>query len=445
MTDREPVFAEFTSDDILEKLEGLNPDFVSCALHRVNHRYVRVAKGKVLSQGGRTGLHAEIFMVRGDEMGAVRVGPSALEDSSSLKEHVEGSLNRDRYGGRFHSGLAPSPRRADVPSRFVSEDPRVLLDLARSVTEIGDELGVDRVTGILDWREQRTDLASTSGVSANLEKRDATANVRAWDEARSGQGVRCGEDLQEGLLRTAVEDAVAVLQMAPKSQSSLNPGQLDLVLGELATAEIIYAVSEAASNDAMGAGRSFLEDRTGDVVGSELLTLRDDPTGSDSLVPRAVDDVGHTTSKLDFVSEGRFTSGIHNVRTAAREHVSCTGHCGVLAPSMWHVKMQPGDWSLSELIEEVGEGVYLSNLWYTRFQNYSTGTFSTVSRDGAFEIVDGEVTGLIQNLRVVGNVFELLRGIRSIGVNSRHVRTWTQDYPVSAPACLTTARIFSPP
>ena len=38
---------------------------------------------------------------------------------------------------------------------------------------------------------------------------------------------------------------------------------------------------------------------------------------------------------------------------------------------------------------DIKKGIYVTNIWYTRFQNYVTGDFSTIPRDGMFLIEDG--------------------------------------------------------
>jgi PmbA protein len=76
-------------------------------------------------------------------------------------------------------------------------------------------------------------------------------------------------------------------------------------------------------------------------------------------------------------------------------------------------------------------GLYLTNTWYTRFQNYATGDFSTIPRDGIFLIKDGEIRQSVKDLRLSDNVLRLLGQITAASKERQHVHWWLEANPPS--------------
>jgi len=80
--------------------------------------------------------------------------------------------------------------------------------------------------------------------------------------------------------------------------------------------------------------------------------------------------------------------------------------------------------SRDDLFKEVKRGLYLTNTWYTRFQNPAKGDFSTVPRDGIFLIEDGEVKQSLRDLRISDNALSILNNIVAISKERQHVHWW---------------------
>ncbi|RLF79970.1 TldD/PmbA family protein, partial [Thermococci archaeon] len=70
------------------------------------------------------------------------------------------------------------------------------------------------------------------------------------------------------------------------------------------------------------------------------------------------------------------------------------------------------------------------------FQNYVTGDFSTIPRDGAFLIENGEIVKPIRNIRVSDNFQHILENIATLGKDLYHVHWWEVTTPVFTPYVL---------
>jgi PmbA protein len=108
-----------------------------------------------------------------------------------------------------------------------------------------------------------------------------------------------------------------------------------------------------------------------------------------------------------------------------------TGNAGLVAPNAWNIELDAGDVSKDELFEDVKKGLYLTNTWYTRFQNYAKGDFSTIPRDGIFLIEKGKIKQSLKDLRVSDNALSMLGNIAGISKERQHVHWWGEAEPPS--------------
>ncbi len=122
---------------------------------------------------------------------------------------------------------------------------------------------------------------------------------------------------------------------------------------------------------------------------------------------------------------------LHNTSTAKIFKTKTTGNAGLVQPVPWNIEMDPGDRTRDELFSQVKRGLYLTNTWYTRFQNYATGDFSTIPRDGIFLIEHGEIKQSLKDLRLSDNVLRLLKQITAISKERQHVHWWIEAEPPS--------------
>ena len=81
--------------------------------------------------------------------------------------------------------------------------------------------------------------------------------------------------------------------------------------------------------------------------------------------------------------------------------------------------------------------MWLTNTWYTRFQSYVTGDFSTIPRDGIFRIKNGEVVGTWKDIRLTDNLINVWKSVEGLSKNADQVQWWGEVYvPTFAPYAL---------
>jgi predicted Zn-dependent protease len=88
--------------------------------------------------------------------------------------------------------------------------------------------------------------------------------------------------------------------------------------------------------------------------------------------------------------------------------------------------VEPGDASVEQLVELVGDGVYVTRLHYLSIVDEREGIITGMTRDGTFRIRNGRVAEPLVNLRFTTAFPELARDL--LGLGNEPVRVSTYDY-----------------
>jgi len=216
----------------------------------------------------------------------------------------------------------------------------------------------------------------------------------------------------QSLARQVGETAVALLD-ARAARGGSYPVVLDQ---ELAGVFVHEAVGHATEGDIILEGDSCLEGRLGERIGSELVTVKDDP----SLMLNGYypfDDEGSLAQETVLVENGVLRSYLNTRETAARLG-GVPGNARAEGMSRPVVRMSNtyianGDWKLEEILEELKSGVYLAG---SRGGQVSTGEgiFQFNAKKG-YIIEDGERTQLLRDVSLSGKILETLLHVRAVG------------------------------
>lgn len=232
-------------------------------------------------------------------------------------------------------------------------------------------------------------------------------------EGRSGVG---GLELLDRHDPVALAGEVGRTAVALLDAGVPKGGSYPVVLDqELAGVFVHEAVGHACEGDIILEGDSCLEGRIGQTIGSELVTVKDDP----SLMQNGYypfDDEGSLSKETVLVQNGVLKSYLNSRETAARLG-GVPGNAraeGTARPvvRMSNTYIANGDWKLDEILEELGDGVYLGG---SRGGQVSTGegVFQFNAKRG-YLVVDGERTKLLRDVSLSGKILETLLHVRAV-------------------------------
>ena len=310
-----------------------------------------------------------------------------------------------------------------------------LTDIVESAVNSSLGEGAKRVSGVLTAYHFQTTLRTSSGTHASTEQTLIEISLRSFaEDDASGQGISVSTTLNE------FDPAGAGRESGTFAKRSLHPqhgkeGKYNLVFGPSIFSNLLNTTAFSCSAYGIEAGYSYFADKLGQRVGSEQLTLTDDRLRPHSPGSVPFDDEGHPAQTNHLIEKGVLRTISHDSRTAAKFKAQSTGNAvyasdiGQIVPVSTCLVLDPGKMSKEELFEETKEGLYITNNWYTRFQNYRQGDFSTIPRDAMFQIQNGHLGPPVKGLRVSDNMIRILQSIRAVSRERKWIRWWEVDIP----------------
>ena len=291
----------------------------------------------------------------------------------------------------------------------VSIDPRVTQCEAVEVMSVSSQRRLVNSRG-LDVSFRENYIILYAGVLAQGE-----------GETTSGSAIRLTRDPRELDIEAeaakAVKEAVDGLN-AGKPAS----GEYKVILRNDVAGSILRTFASVFSADAAQKGMSLLKGREGEVIGSEALTIVDDPLNPASPGATPFDGEGVAARRLAIVSAGKLNTLLHNLKTAKKQGVETTGSAskpsyaspvGVSAHSMHIV---PSDITPDRLLAMCGDGVFITEVQGLHSgANQISGDFSLGAR--GFLIEGGRITKPVSQITVAGNFFELMKNVTAVADN----------------------------
>jgi PmbA protein len=302
-----------------------------------------------------------------------------------------------------------------------------------------------KAAGMVELEHGYRIVATSAGAELLEEYTSVEAYIRTLVDEASGHWAYTSTAVDDRELRAAGEVAASYALQA-RTRVSVEPGVYDAILSPLVVGNLIGDVAWMASALAVLMGVSiFSRYGVGSKIGSELVTIIDDPHDVELPGATGFDDEGVATMRKPVIEKGVVRTLLHNTKTAEAMKAKTTGNAGLITPSPWNVVVSPGDSKLEEMIAEVKRGLLVLNNWYTRFQNYVEGVFSTVTRDALLYIEGGEVKGGTSRLRIADTIPNLLSHVKLVGKDVYKVKWWEIPFPTKAPYMLVHGLRFTKP
>lgn len=304
------------------------------------------------------------------------------------------------------------------------------------------EVAKVRTSGIFELHNTEKYLTSSRGVEAQSKRVKLYFSIRAvLDREASGHKVLCGRSSEKD-----IEEAARVA--AEIAKASLNPkmgpsGRYDVVFEPLAFANLLQEVGRAASIFEVEAGVSFLGGKIGKKVAAPSVTLIDDGTLPDGYFSTPFDAEGVPTRQNVIIKDGFLKTYLHNTSTARKYGTTTTANAGLIAPHPWNIILAAGRIKKEELLSEMKKGIYVTNVWYTRFHNFIAGDFSTIPRDGAFLIEHGKFIP-IKHIRINENMLRMLKNISAITNEPENIHSWEVGSVITPAVCVKNVHITKP-
>jgi TldD protein len=368
---------------------------------------------RVLHRGGM----ASVAFTRAEEAeNAVRTAvENAVLFSKNSKRPVK-LAEAEQVTGSFHPSLAEDP--AKVGMREKIELLKKYNDIPLSSPKVvNTNMGyseVRRTKYFANTEGSRIqETLVTTGIRGLITAKDGnlTQNIRVAAGGSDGFGtVRGQEKLFEDQTRLAVDLLSAQPVSSGVYRCLINPD-----LAGVFAHEAFGHFSEADIVETLPAMRQKM--RLGERLGAENLSITDDATTPGQLGFYQYDDEGVAVRPVQLIREGILTGRLHSRRTAAEFGEPLTGHCVAedyrYAPivRMGTIFIQPGQAGLEELLQNVGNGLYLLDAkgGQTAGENFTFGA------NYGYLVKGGKAGPMIRDINISGNLYRTLMDIRAVG------------------------------
>jgi PmbA protein len=305
-------------------------------------------------------------------------------------------------------------------SNYVSE----AIEAARK--EAGPDMNAG---GVLFTKLEDVFLASSEGPAGQDCRSAIELSIRAFSQTEaSGHSVECSSTTKGFDAARAGRKAGEIAKEARNPKAGVE-GRYDVIFDPLFVGSLLGWWGSMTSAYSVMIQQSIFVNKLGQKVAPDIVNLRDAP-GSYSIANRIFDDEGVPSRENVVISKGVLKTYLHNTSTAKIFKTETTGNAGLVSPGPWNIELDAGDMSRDEMFNETKRGLYLTNTWYTRFQNYATGDFSTIPRDGMFLVEDGEIKQSWKDIRLSDNSLKMLNNIVGISKERQHIHWWGLDTDV---------------
>ncbi|TFG98039.1 TldD/PmbA family protein [Candidatus Thorarchaeota archaeon] len=260
------------------------------------------------------------------------------------------------------------------------------------------------------------EMRTTATTELTIMARDGTEETAGWS-VDTRRDVR---DLQvEDVARVAAQKAVDGFGM-----KDLSPGEYEVILEPAATAGLVFYTTLLG----FGARRhhefmSFLQDRIGEQVFSEKLTVSDNALDQRLTGASLFDDEGVPHQHVDLIDKGVVKNLVYDTMTATKDGVESTGNhakwWGPAEPIARHVIADEGNSSIEDMISETKKGVLVTHFHYMNPVNPTQGVLTALTRDGTWYVEDGEVKHPLRTLRFTDAIPRFFKDIDIVGKYSR--------------------------
>lgn len=358
----------------------------------------------------------------------------SFNNPDQLSDMVQAACRQAKLAGERHSGeskLAAVPvfEEEFTPEYTLNPEAIALTEKIRILTRYKDlilNFHPAITAAYIVYKETHTDLyfANTDGTYIKQKKLDIGANLSviacrgdATVTRVVGRGSSKGFDCMlnvDAELREACDLAVRLLD-APQVKAGVYTVICDQDLAGLFVHEAFGHLSEA---DGTYKNPSMIKTMTlGRKLGKDFLTVYDTGEHFENRGAMHYDDEGVATERTELIRNGTLVGRLHSRETAGVMGEKPTGSARALNYTfppicrMRNTCIAPGDSSFSDMIKDIKLGIYALGSG----GGETNGEMFTFNAGYGFMIRNGQVSELVKDVKLMGNVFTTLENIDMIG------------------------------
>jgi len=341
----------------------------------------------------------------------------------SLNDLVERVLAMARAAppDEFAGLAAPEELATEIPDLDLDEggepDPQWLMDQARACEDAAraDPRITNSEGASASWGRSTIAMAASNGFSGGYSGTRSSIGISVI--AGEGLAMERDYDHTSARFRSDLEPADVIgRRAAERTIRRIGPEKMPtrpmpVVFDPRVAGGMIGHLIGAITGPSITRGTSFLMDRLGELVFDSAIEIVEDPHVHRGLRSKPFDGEGVACHRRHLIEAGRLTTWLLDCRSARQLHLPTTGHAsrgtsGPPSPSATNVWIEPGNRSPAELMADIKDGLYVTELIGFGV-NQVTGDYSRGA--SGFRIRNGELAGSVSEITIAGNLKDMFR------------------------------------
>ena len=382
---------------------------------------VRLGKLEDVERSESEHIGLRVFIgQRSASIGSSDLGEAALDELARRAVDMARAAPEDQFAGlapqdRLMRGALPALDLEDAEEptpaqlRAVAEEAE---DAARAIAGITNSEGAGASAGRAIFALATSHgfagayATSSRGLSASVVAGEGSGMQRdyAWRQARHGADLPGAVEIGE------LAGTRAIARLAPGRLAS---GAMPVVFDPRVGGTLVSHLINAMTGSSIARRSSFLLDRGEAQLFAPGITVVEDPHRPRGLRSRPFDGEGLPTAARNLVEGGRITGWLMETASARQLGLEPTGHAsrghgGAPGVSVGNVHLAPGSLSPAELMADIADGVYVTEL-IGQGVNGVTGDYSRGA--SGFRIVNGQIAGAVAEFAIAGNLVDMFAAL----------------------------------
>jgi len=377
----------------------------------------------------------------------VRQAGDVRQSGATLKLMADGrqadlhlTLSGDAEIDRQRLGEALEQLRQTLP--LIPQDPYLLLNESAWTSEHQQDQALPdsaEVLAQIDAGAGDLDLVGIYAAGPICRGFASSFGAFGWHQANSfnfdwslfhanGQAVKAnyaGQVWDDEQFARRLAQAREQLEYLGRPLKTLSPGEYRAYLAPAALDEIVGMLGWGGFSAQAIANKNSPLQRLygGDAALSPLVSLHEQVSGS--LSP-AFSEEGYPRSDLRLIQQGKALDQLTNARSAAEFQREANGAEPWESPGS--LSMAGGELAEAEVLERLGTGLYVSNLWYLNYSDQPAARLTGLTRFACFWVEDGQIQAPVSTMRFDDSVYSLLGSQLEALTRERELMLSTSTY-----------------
>lgn len=377
---------------------------------------VRESKIEKLQEANQSSMSVDLFVNKKYST----ISTNRLNDQEELKAFIKQAIDGSRYLGEDEFRTLPNPELyykgggkdlKTVDSDFWDLDAQKKVKNAFKVEEevLGKDeriISVDSSYGdsysgrvMVDSNGFEGDSESSSfSLSASVSVKGEESRPRSyWYESSI---------FYDGLVKDGIGEKALKRTLERLGQKKIKSGTMPMILENRVANQMVGPVISALNGASIQQRNSFLIDMKGEKIGSDLMTIIDDPFIISGRGSRLFDGEGIATRKRKILDKGVLMDYYIDTYYGKKLEMEVT------SGGTTNLVFEPGDKDLEGLLAGIDRGIYV-NRFNGGNSNGSTGDFS-YGIEG-FLVENGKIVQPVNEMNITGNFKEIWKDLIAVG------------------------------